>query len=228
MTALQEVLLAVSLWPILFTISNPINCGDEQSSLSNCLSISQEKLLDRVIQHTELIFRVSEESCTLFEEMFIPLPLQLQTNQAGNACMTKVLHIPSSKSEIQQITDKWLLHSVLMLVQSWIKPLVYLQTTMTQYDFASEALLNKTKWMLEKLISLEQGVVVLIKKMLNEGAMATTVTEQDLFPTDLQPDILASIMNDYNLLSCFKKDTHKMEILLKLLKCRQNEIYNCA
>lgn len=63
------------------------------------------------------------------------------------------------------LQDKWLLHSVLMLVQSWIKPLVYLQTTMTQYDFASEALLNKTKWMLEKLISLEQGVVVLIKKV---------------------------------------------------------------
>lgn len=40
----------------------------------------------------------------LQEEMFIPLPLQLQTNQAGNACMTKALHIPSSKSEIQQIT----------------------------------------------------------------------------------------------------------------------------
>lgn len=63
------------------------------------------------------------------------------------------------------LQDKWLLHSVLMLVQSSIKPLVYLQTTMAHYDYASEALLNKTKWMLEKLISLEQGVVVLIKKV---------------------------------------------------------------
>lgn len=61
--------------------------------------------------------------------------------------------------------DKWLLHSVLMLVQSWIKPLVYLQTTMVHYDYASDVLLNKTKWVLEKLISLEQGVVVLIKKV---------------------------------------------------------------
>lgn len=44
----------------------------------------------------------------LQEEMFIPLPLQLQTNQAGNACLTKALHIPGSKSEIQQITvSKW-------------------------------------------------------------------------------------------------------------------------
>ncbi|CAG00959.1 unnamed protein product [Tetraodon nigroviridis] len=123
-----------------------------------------EKLLDRVIQHAELIYRVSEESCSLF--------------------------------------DKWLLHSVLMLVQSWIKPLVHLQTTMVHYDDASDVLLNKIKWVLEKLISLEQGVVVLIKKL----------------------DILESIMNDHNLLSCFKKDAHKMEILLKLLKCRRNDI----
>lgn len=65
-TGLQDILLAVLLWPVLFTISNPLNCGDEQSTLSNCLSISEEKLLDRVIQHAELIYRVSEESCSLF------------------------------------------------------------------------------------------------------------------------------------------------------------------
>lgn len=64
--------------------------------------------------------------------------------------------------------------------------------------------------------------------MLNEAVMTTTVSELDLFPADLQPDMLESIMNDYNLLSCFKKDAHKMEILLKLLKCRRNDLYNCA
>ena len=63
------------------------------------------------------------------------------------------------------LQDKWLLHSVLMLVQSWIEPLVYLQTTLDRYDDAPDMLLNKTKWVSEKLISLEQGVVVLIKKV---------------------------------------------------------------
>lgn len=61
--------------------------------------------------------------------------------------------------------DKWLLHSVLMLVQAWIEPLVYLQTTLDHYDGAPEMLLNKTKWMSDKLISMEHGVVVLIKKV---------------------------------------------------------------
>lgn len=52
-----------------------------------------------------------------------------------------------------------------MLVQSWIEPLVYLQTTLDRYDDAPDMLLNKTKWVSDKLISLEQGVVVLIKKV---------------------------------------------------------------
>lgn len=52
-----------------------------------------------------------------------------------------------------------------MLVQSWIEPLVYLQTTLDRYDHAPEMLVNKTKWVSEKLVSLEQGVVALIKKV---------------------------------------------------------------
>lgn len=72
------------------------------------------------------------------------------------------------------LQDKWLLHSVLMLVQSWIEPLVYLQTTLDRYDDAPDMLLNKTKWVSEKLISLEQGVVVLIKKV---GQITNTFTQ---------------------------------------------------
>ncbi|XP_051813850.1 somatolactin alpha [Acanthochromis polyacanthus] len=227
MAVIQRSVWALLLWPSLLTVSMPLDCKEEQGSLSGCTSISQEKLLDRVIHHAELIYRVSEESCSLFEEMFLPLPLRLQISQAGYTCITKALPLPSSKSEIQQISDKWLLHSVLMLVQSWIQPLVYLQTTMDRYDHAPDMLLNKTKWVSDKLISLEQGVVVLIKKMLDEGTLATTYSEQGLYQSDVQPEMLESVMRDYTLLSCFKKDAHKMETFLKLLKCRQTDKYNC-
>uniref|UniRef100_A0A8C6SYX9 Somatolactin alpha n=1 Tax=Neogobius melanostomus TaxID=47308 RepID=A0A8C6SYX9_9GOBI len=212
----------VLLWPLLLIKCVPLDCQDEQS----CPSISQEKLLDRVIQHAELIYRVSEDSCTLFEEMFVPFPLRLQSNQAGYACITKALPIPSSRSEIQQISDQYLLHSVLMLVRSWIEPLVYLQTTLERYDNAPDLLLNKTKWLSEKLLSLEQGVLVLITKMLNEGMVSTSYSDPSLVQYDMQLDMLESIMRDYTLFNCFKKDAHKMEAFLKLLKCRQTN--NCA
>uniref|UniRef100_A0A7N9B0W0 Somatolactin alpha n=1 Tax=Mastacembelus armatus TaxID=205130 RepID=A0A7N9B0W0_9TELE len=228
MSCVLQGVWALLLGPYLFTLCIPLDCTEEQGSPSRCPSISQEKLLDRVIQHAELIYRVSEESCSLFEELFVPFPFRLQRNQVGYTCITKALPIPSSKSEIQQISDKWLLHSVLMLVQSWIEPLVYLQTTLDQYDNAPGMLVNKTKWVSEKLISLEQGVVVLIKKMLDDGTLSTANSDQGQFQYDVPPEMLESVMRDYTLLSCFKKDAHKMETFLKLLKCRQTDKYNCA
>ncbi|KAJ3590557.1 hypothetical protein NHX12_008507, partial [Muraenolepis orangiensis] len=187
---------AVVLWTCLPAHSFPVECQEGPGSASPCPSISQEKLLDRVIQHAELIYRVSEESCSLF-------------------------------SELQQISDTWLLHSVLMLVQSWVEPLVYLQTTLERYDAVPDLLLNKTKWVAEKLISLEQGVLVLIRKMLEEG-LTSSFNDHSSVQSDVQPEVLESILRDYTSLCCFKKDAHKMETFLKLLKCRQTDKYNCA
>lgn len=65
-------------------------------------------------------------------------------------------------------------------------------------------------------------------QMLDEGMLTTTYSEQGLFQYDVQPEMLESVMRDYTLLSCFKKDAHKMETFLKLLKCRQTDKYNCA
>ncbi|XP_037124260.1 somatolactin alpha [Syngnathus acus] len=228
MTAIQGALWALLSWPCLLSTSFLLECTDQDQVIHPyCLSISQDKLLDRVIQHAELIQHVAEESCSLFEDIFVPYPLRLQSNQEAYACLTKAIPIPSSIGEVQQMSDKWLLHSVLMLVQSWIEPLVYLQTTLDRYDGAPEMLLNKTKWMSDKLISLEHGVVVLTKKMLNEGLL-TSYSDQGLFQYDMQTDMVESVMRDYVLLSCFKKDSHKMVTFLKLLKCRQIEDYNCA
>uniref|UniRef100_A0A671K682 Somatolactin alpha n=1 Tax=Sinocyclocheilus anshuiensis TaxID=1608454 RepID=A0A671K682_9TELE len=227
-SVLQAWLWCVSLWPCWLSHAVPLDCKDETGSLIQCTSISQEKLLDRVIQHAELIYRVSEESCTLFEQMFVPYPLHALRNQGGTMCHTKPFPIPGSKSEIQQISDKWLLHSVLMLVQSWMEPLIYLQTTLNRYDDAPDTLLNKTKWVSDKLLSLEQGVVVLIRKMLDEGILTPSIFEHTLTPYDEpSPEIPESVLRDYNLLICFKKDAHKMETFLKLLKCRQSNKLSC-
>lgn len=65
-------------------------------------------------------------------------------------------------------------------------------------------------------------------QMLDEGMMTTNYSEQGIFQYDVQPEMLESVMRDYTLLSCFKKDAHKMETFLKLLKCRQTDKYNCA
>ncbi|XP_034024663.1 LOW QUALITY PROTEIN: somatolactin alpha [Thalassophryne amazonica] len=219
---------AVCLWPYLLSKSIPLNCDEDHGGISSCPSISQEKLLDRVVQHAELIYRTSEESHTLFENMFVPIPLRLPGNQRGYVCITKALPLPTSKSEIQQISDKWLLHSVADACPVLDWALVDLQATLQHYDGVTDILLNKTKWVSEKLNSLEKGVLVLIKKILNEEILSASYSEDSLLQEDSQPEMLNSILRVYALLSCFKKDAHKMETFMKLLRCRQTDKYNCA
>ncbi|XP_072514672.1 somatolactin beta [Salminus brasiliensis] len=206
-------------------LGSSLDCPDRDAGGTRC-SISVEKLLDRAIQHVELIYRVSEEARTLFEEMFIPLSLLAQQGHIGHLCTSNIVPIPTSKSEVQQISDKWLLHSVLILIQFWIDPLVDLRDSLDRYDNAPSALLSKTKWMSTKLMNLEQGVLVLIKKMLEEGSLELHNNES-VTAFMVPPDVVEHVLRDYAILSCFKKDAHKMETFLRLLKCRQTNRPGC-
>ncbi|KAJ8342480.1 hypothetical protein SKAU_G00324080 [Synaphobranchus kaupii] len=214
------------VWMMLWhrIVGYPLDCKEDQQDGTRCPSITLDKLLERVIQHAELIYRASEETCTLFEETFAPLATRPQLSRGGSAC--GVRSVPGSKSEIQQISDKWLLHSTLILIKSWISPLHSLQITLDLYDNAPDDLLNKTKWMSAKLMNLEQGVIVLIRKMLNEDSLASEPS-QNLTHYVAQPNMVESLLTDYTLLSCFKKDAHRVETFLKLLKCRQTDRLGC-
>ncbi|XP_041751124.2 somatolactin [Coregonus clupeaformis] len=212
------------LWPFQGTTGSTAKCQDPGSA--HC-TISLEKLLDRAIQHAELIYLVSEESLTLFEEMFIPFHVRIPLSRTENACTTSTLSIPTSRSEVQENSDKWLLHSILFLIKFWIDPLVNLQTSLDRYDNAPMALISKTKWISGKLMNLEQGVTILIQKMLGEGAVMLEQNES-LADYPVHFDMLESVLRDYTLLTCFKKDTHKMETFLKLLKCQRKGGLGCS
>uniref|UniRef100_A0A8B9KZJ5 Somatolactin beta n=1 Tax=Astyanax mexicanus TaxID=7994 RepID=A0A8B9KZJ5_ASTMX len=163
----------------------------------------------------------------LQEQMFIPFSFHAQQSHGGHLCTSNIFPIPTSKSEVQQISDKWLLHSVLILIQFWIDPLVELQASLDRYDNAPSDLLNKTKWMSTKLMNLEQGVLVLIRKMLEEGSLELHNNES-VTPYLLPTDMVEHVLRDYAMLSCFKKDAHKMETFLKFLKCRQTNRPSCS
>lgn len=66
--------------------------------------------------------------------------------------------------------------------------------------------------------------LTLSPQMLDEGVLTSSfVFEEALSPHSPEE----SALRDYNLLTCFKKDAHKMETFLKLLKCRQSDKLSC-
>ncbi|TSV15272.1 Somatolactin [Bagarius yarrelli] len=207
-------------------LGSTLECSDRDLTGGRC-SISVEKLLDRAIQHAELIYRISDEARMLFEEMFIPLAILPHQGHGSNSCTSNLVHVPISKLEIQQISDKWLLHAILILVQSWIEPLADLQDSLDRYDNAPSSLLGKTRWMSTKLMNLKHGVLVLISKMLDEPSLELEYNES--VPRNIvAPAMTEHVLRDYIVLSCFKKDAHKMETFLKLLRCRQTDGLGCS
>nr|ABY26308.1 somatolactin 1 [Silurus meridionalis] len=227
-TEVLQVLMGILLCSVngLLGLGSALDCSDQDPTGTRC-SISVEKLLDRAIQHAELIYRMSDEARTLFEEMFIPLSISAYQGHLGNSCTSSLVHIPTSKTEIQQISDKWLLHSILILVQFWIDPLADLQDSLDRYDNAPSALLSKTRWMSTKLMNLKQGVLVLMSKMLDEGGLDLGNNES-LARHLAAPAMEEHVLRDYNALSCFKKDAHKVETFLKLLRCRHTDNLSCS
>nr|AFA42952.1 somatolactin [Gobiocypris rarus] len=222
-TALQ-VCVAIVLCSLQAVIASAVDCADQDTGGASC-TISLEKLLDRAVQHAELIYRVSEESKLLFEEMLFSFGGVNLHAPRGTMCAPKTVSM--SKSEIQQISDKWILHSVLILIQFWTDPLADLQASLENYENASSALLNRSKWMSTKLTSLEQGVLVLVRQILGDGGLLLDAPGET---SDyiVSSDKLESVRRDYSVLYCFRKDAHKIETFLKLLKCRQIDKENCS
>ncbi|XP_048857338.1 LOW QUALITY PROTEIN: somatolactin-like [Brienomyrus brachyistius] len=217
------------LWPCRGMLGYPPECRDRTDTSRRCTNIPADKLLERATQHAELIYQVSEESHILFEEMFIPLSMRSQHLQRGQECNINSISIPGSKVEAESISDEWLLHTVLALIRSWMGPLLGLEASLGQYDNAPAVLLESTHWLAGRLRSLEQGVVVLMGKMLNEDAVvADPVPPAGWMPADLPQAPLESVIRDYILLTCFRKDVHKVETFLKLLRCRRTDSAACV
>ncbi|XP_067255218.1 somatolactin beta [Chanodichthys erythropterus] len=223
-TTVLQVCVAFVLCSLQAVIASAVDCPDQETGGTSC-TISLEKLLERAVQHAELIYRVSEESKLLFEEMLVSFGGVNLHVPSGTMCAPKTVSM--SKSEIQQISDKWILHSVLILIQFWINPLADLQTSLESYENVSSALLDRSRWMSSKLMSLEQGVVVLVRQILGDGGLLLEVPEETS-DRIVSSNWLETLRRDYSVLYCFRKDAHKIETFLKLLKCRQIDKENCS
>uniref|UniRef100_A0A673KZR7 Somatolactin n=1 Tax=Sinocyclocheilus rhinocerous TaxID=307959 RepID=A0A673KZR7_9TELE len=219
-----QVCVAFVLCSRQAVIGSPVDCPDQETAGTSC-TISLEKLLERAVQHAELIHRISEESKLLFDEMLISFGVVNLHISEGTMCSPKSVPVPMSKTEIQQISVSSF--NVLILVQFWINPLVDVQASLMNYENVPSALLNRSKWMSTKIISLEQGILVLIRQILGEGGLVLESPE-DTSDRFVSSDVLETVRRDYSVIYCFRKDAHKIQTFLKLLKCRQVDKENCS
>lgn len=63
--------------------------------------------------------------------------------------------------------------------------------------------------------------------MLDEGSLELENNESVTHHI-VAPAMAEHVLRDYTVLSCFKKDAHKMETFLKLIRCRQTHDLSCS
>uniref|UniRef100_A0A8D0VEL3 Growth hormone 1 n=1 Tax=Sus scrofa TaxID=9823 RepID=A0A8D0VEL3_PIG len=141
----------------------------------------------------------------------------------GSGVLSVDLDAPTGKDEAQQRSDVELLRFSLLLIQSWLGPVQFLSRV-----FTNSLVFGTSDRIYEKLKDLEEGIQALMRELEDGSPRAGQILKQtyDKFDTNLRSD--DALLKNYGLLSCFKKDLHKAETYLRVMKCRRFVESSCA
>uniref|UniRef100_A0A8C6XSE6 Growth hormone n=1 Tax=Naja naja TaxID=35670 RepID=A0A8C6XSE6_NAJNA len=118
------------------------------------------------------------------------------------------------------LEDMELLRFSLILIQSWLNPIRFLSRM-----FTNSLVFGTSDRVYEKLQDLEQGIQVLMRVRWYFHDLQLLRPTYEKFEFNLQSEV--ALLKNYNLLSCFKKDLHKVETFLRVMKCRRFREISC-
>nr|XP_033773446.1 somatotropin [Geotrypetes seraphini] len=172
-------------------------------------------------QHLHLL---AADTVKEFERTYIPDEQRHSNKNSQSAfCYSETIPAPTGKDDAQQRSDMELLRFSLTLIQSWLNPLQILSRA-----FANSLVFGTSDRVYEKLKDLEEGIQALMRELddgNSRGALLLRLTYEKFDVNFRSEDAL---FKNYGLLSCFKKDMHKVETYLKVTKCRRFVESNCT
>ncbi|XP_042329553.1 somatotropin-like [Sceloporus undulatus] len=172
-------------------------------------------------QHLHLL---ATDTFKEFERSYIPEDQRQSNKNIQSAfCSSETIPAPTGKDDAQQKTDMELLRFSLILIQSWLSPVQHLSRM-----FSNTLVFGTSDRVYEKLQDLEQGIQALMRELEDGSSRGLQLFRPtyDKFESNLRNE--GSLLKNYGLLSCFKKDLHKVETYLKVMKCRHFGEINCT
>ncbi|NXI16172.1 PRL protein, partial [Irena cyanogastra] len=184
----------------------------------NC-QLSLEELFDRAVKLSHYIHFLSSEMFNEFDERYAQGRGFIA--KAVNSCHTASLTTPEDKEQAQQIHHEDLLNLILGVYQH-----IYMYLYTDRYyaevlETDTEILCLKQLW--------ESGLL----QMWAYSKVHTGEVENDIYtPWDGLPSLQLAdedsrLFAFYNLLHCLRRDSHKIDNYLKVLKCRLIHDNNC-
>ncbi|KAM9345972.1 prolactin [Symphorus nematophorus] len=186
-------------------------------TVAACSAVPISDLLDRASQRSDTLHSLSTTLTHDLDSHFPPIGRMIMPRPS--MCHTSSLQTPSDKEQALQISESDLLSLARSLLHAWLDPLVVLSTSANTLPHpAQSAISNKIRELQEHSKSLGDGLDILSGKM---GPAAQAIS---LLPyrggNDIGQDRISKLINFQFLLSCFRRDSHKIDSFLKVLRCR--------
>nr|XP_003222556.1 PREDICTED: somatotropin [Anolis carolinensis] len=187
-------------------------------------TMSRSSLFANAVLRAQHLHLLATDTFKEFERSYIPDD-QRQSNKNSQSaiCSSENIPAPTGKDDAQQKTDMELLRFSLTLIQSWLSPVQHLSRM-----FTNTLVFGTSDRVYEKLQDLEQGILALMRELEDGSTWGLQLFRPiyEKFESNLRNE--GSLLKNYALLSCFKKDLHKVETYLKVMKCRHSEEINCT
>ncbi|XP_070584375.1 somatotropin-like [Erythrolamprus reginae] len=187
-------------------------------------AIPLSSLFTNAVLRAQHLHQLATNTYKEFERSYIPEEQRYSNRNSQTVhCYSESIPSPTRKEEAQQKTDTELLRFSLILIQSWLNPIRFLSRM-----FTNSLVFGTSDRVYDKLQDLEQGIQILMREV-DDG------TSQDFqlmrpsyekFDFNLQSEV--ALQKNYDLLSCFKKDLHKVETFLRVMKCRRFREISCV
>ncbi|XP_062985850.1 prolactin [Elgaria multicarinata webbii] len=223
--SLKGVLLAILLMTNMFLSRKCVTSSPICPGGTDGCQVSLGDLFDRAVKLSHYIHSLSAEMFNEFDERYAQGRGFIA--KAVNSCHTSSLTTPEDKEQAQQIHHEDLLNLVLSILRSWNDPLLHLVSEVQRIKEAPDTILWKAVEIEEQNKRLLEGMEKIVGRV-HPGDLGNEVYSRWSGLPSLQlADEDSRLFAFYNLLHCLRRDSHKIDNYLKLLKCRLIHDSNC-
>ncbi|KAM9779968.1 prolactin [Neosynchiropus ocellatus] len=179
-----------------------------------CVPVSD--LLDRASQHSDQLHSLSTVLTHDLDSHFPPLGRMMMSRPP--MCHTSSLPTPTDKDQALQVSESVLLSLARSLLQAWMEPLTVLSSSVRSLPHpAQSGMISTVQELQDHARTLGDGLDVLSRKL---DPLVPVVSLPYRGGSSLGQDRLSKLTNFHFLLSCFRRDSHKIDSFLKVLRCR--------
>ncbi|NP_001166601.2 growth hormone variant precursor [Papio anubis] len=178
-------------------------------------------LFNNAILHAHHLHKLAFETYQKFEEAYISKEQKYSflRNPQTSFCFSESIPTPSNREETQQKSNLELLRISLLLIQSWLEPVQFLRSVFTNKLVYGASNFNVYLY----LTNLEEGIQTLMWRLDDGSPRTGQIFKQTYSKFDTNSHNDDTLLKNYWLLYCFRKDMNKVETFLRTVQCRAVE-----